>query len=81
VPCTESTESRDRGGPADTTAAVYGQLAGAVYGEHGIPGSWRAKLACRQLIESYADRLASASFGLELHRAMKDIEYTKECSK
>ncbi len=69
------------GDDADTTAAVYGQLAGAVYGEHGIPGSWRAKLACRQLIESYADRLASASFGLELHRAMKDIEYTKECSK
>jgi ADP-ribosylglycohydrolase len=69
------------GDDADTTAAVYGQLAGAVYGEHAIPGSWMAKLTCRQLIESYADRLASASFGLALHRVMKDTDNTKECSK
>jgi ADP-ribosylglycohydrolase len=26
---------------ADTTGAVYGQLAGAFYGEQGIPESWR----------------------------------------
>lgn len=45
------------GDDADTTAAVYGQLAGAFYGEQEIPDSWRSKLAHRQLIESLAERL------------------------
>jgi ADP-ribosyl-[dinitrogen reductase] hydrolase len=45
------------GDDADTTGAVFGQLAGAYYGEKGIPQSWRAKLACRELIESLAERL------------------------
>ena len=31
------------GDDADTTAAVYGQLAGAYYGEEGIPAEWRVK--------------------------------------
>ncbi|HBY77548.1 MAG TPA: ADP-ribosylglycohydrolase, partial [Cyanobacteria bacterium UBA11148] len=39
------------GDDADTTGAVYGQLAGAFYGEQGIPQSWRDKLAYRDLIE------------------------------
>ncbi|HEY9671306.1 MAG TPA: ADP-ribosylglycohydrolase family protein [Waterburya sp.] len=42
---------------ADTTAAVYGQLAGAFYGEQGIPESWRSQLVRSQLIESMADNL------------------------
>ncbi|MCH7746373.1 MAG: ADP-ribosylglycohydrolase family protein [Chloroflexi bacterium] len=42
------------GDDADTTAAVYGQLGGAFYGEEGIPVSWRSKLAYRGLIESLA---------------------------
>ena len=46
------------GDDADTTAAVYGQLAGAHYGERGIPEHWRKRLAQRELIESFADRLA-----------------------
>ena len=29
------------GDDADTTGAVYGQLAGAFYGDRGIPESWR----------------------------------------
>ena len=33
------------GEDADTTGAVYGQIAGAFYGEDGIPAEWRAKLA------------------------------------
>lgn len=33
------------GGDADTTAAVAGQLAGALYGASGIPEEWLAKLA------------------------------------
>lgn len=45
------------GDDADTTAAVYGQLAGAYYGEQGIPESWRAKLALRETIISFADQL------------------------
>ncbi len=45
------------GDDADTTAAVYGQLAGAYYGEHDIPASWRARLALRETIENLAERL------------------------
>ncbi len=45
------------GSDADTTGAVYGQLAGGFYGEEGIPADWRAKLAMRELIEEFADRL------------------------
>jgi ADP-ribosyl-[dinitrogen reductase] hydrolase len=33
------------GEDADTTGAVYGQLAGAYYGASGIPDAWRGRLA------------------------------------
>lgn len=42
------------GQDADTTAAIYGQLAGAFYGLEGIPPAWREKLAHRDTIESLA---------------------------
>jgi ADP-ribosylglycohydrolase len=45
------------GGDADTTGAVYGQLAGAIYGETGISKPWRAKLAFAERIEQLANRL------------------------
>ena len=45
------------GEDADTTGAIYGQLAGAFYGEESIPRSWRLRLAHRLLIEYFADRL------------------------
>jgi ADP-ribosylglycohydrolase len=45
------------GADADTTGAVYGQLAGAIYDEAAIPESWKQNLACRELIERYADKL------------------------
>ncbi|ASA25956.1 ADP-ribosylglycohydrolase family protein [Paenibacillus donghaensis] len=45
------------GDDADTTGAVYGQIAGAYYGLDGLPASWREKLAMRELIENYAVRL------------------------
>ena len=45
------------GDDADTTAAIYGQLAGAFYGEEAIPESWRSSLARRVLIEDLAERL------------------------
>jgi ADP-ribosylglycohydrolase len=45
------------GNDADTTGAIYGQLAGAYYGYKNIPESWCQKLAHRALIESYAEKL------------------------
>ena len=45
------------GDDADTTGAIYGQLAGAYYGEDGIPEEWRSKLARRDLIEGFGQRL------------------------
>lgn len=45
------------GSDADTTGAVYGQIAGAFYGEQGIPKRWRQIIARRDLIESMADNL------------------------
>jgi ADP-ribosylglycohydrolase len=47
------------GDDADTTGAVYGQLAGAYYGAGGIPETWRARIAFRELIEQYADQLGA----------------------
>lgn len=47
------------GDDADTTAAIYGQLAGAFYGEPGIPEQWRKLLSMREFIESLADRIYS----------------------
>ncbi len=51
------------GDDADTTAAVYGQLAGAYYGESGIPARWLANLAHRSLITQFADDLYDLSRG------------------
>lgn len=48
------------GDDADTTAAICGQLAGAVYGVGGIPPQWLAKLTLRAEIETLADRLLAA---------------------
>jgi ADP-ribosyl-[dinitrogen reductase] hydrolase len=45
------------GDDADTTGAVFGQLAGAYHGEPGIPREWRDRLAMRDLIASMAERL------------------------
>jgi ADP-ribosyl-[dinitrogen reductase] hydrolase len=42
------------GDDADTTGAVYGQLAGAYYGEDEIPEAWRRKVAHVELIKSFA---------------------------
>lgn len=44
-------------GDADTTAAIAGQLAGALYGQSAIPDDWRDRLACREQIEKAARSL------------------------
>jgi ADP-ribosyl-[dinitrogen reductase] hydrolase len=43
------------GDDADTTGAVYGQLAGAFYSETGIPTRWLSKLAYKEKIIEMAD--------------------------
>lgn len=45
------------GEDADTTGAVYGQLAGAYYGVDAIPGEWRSQLARGDDIARLADAL------------------------
>jgi len=45
------------GNDADTTGAVYGQLAGAFYGLEGIPESWRNKIAYAEKVLSFSDQL------------------------
>lgn len=45
------------GDDADTTAAICGQVAGAYYGESGIPQKWLKKLVMRKDISMLADRL------------------------
>ena len=48
------------GEDADTTAAVCGQIAGAFYGEEGIPAEWRTRVAMRDQILALADQLYEA---------------------
>lgn len=47
------------GDDADTTAAVCGQLAGAYYGESGMPSHWLEKLAKVDLIREMSNKLNS----------------------
>lgn len=51
------------GEDADSTGAVYGQIAGAYYGADGIPPGWVSKLAMRELIEQRATELHALAFG------------------
>ena len=45
------------GDDADTTGAVCGQLAGACWGESGIPDEWREGLARKDMIEKAMEGL------------------------
>lgn len=49
------------GDDADTTAAITGQLAGAIYGIEGLPDGWLDKLAWRDQIFAKASALFKAS--------------------
>jgi ADP-ribosylglycohydrolase len=48
------------GDDADTTGAIYGQLAGAFWGEEGIPVAWRERLHDAAELRRLADALADA---------------------
>lgn len=57
------------GDDADTTAAIAGQLAGALYGVEGIPARWRERVAMRDEILGLADALeALATRATPRHR-------------
>ena len=45
------------GDDADTTGAIYGQLAGAFYGLDGIPDRFKDKIAMKELIMSYVEAM------------------------
>jgi ADP-ribosylglycohydrolase len=49
------------GDDADTTAAIYGQIAGAHYGESAIPQEWRGRLALKDLIDRYAESIIATA--------------------
>ena len=49
------------GADADTTGAVYGQIAGAYFGKQGIPERWLTNLAWRPTILDLAHRLFDSS--------------------
>ena len=48
-------------GDSDSTGAIAGNLAGAIYRVEAIPGRWLENLECRTLIEAIADDLLSFS--------------------
>ena len=47
------------GDDADTTGAIYGQIAGAYYGVDAIPAEWRARITRGEEIVAMAERLAA----------------------
>ena len=49
------------GNDADTTGAVYGQLAGAFHGALGIPKPWLRRLAFPLMMETLAEKLCDAA--------------------
>lgn len=57
------------GDDADTTGAVYGQLAGAFYGETGIPTRWLSKLAYKEKIIKMAD---------DIYRLSRELKEQKQ---
>ncbi|MBP8168448.1 MAG: ADP-ribosylglycohydrolase family protein [Azonexus sp.] len=51
------------GDDADTTAAIVGQIAGAFYGEAGIPAAWLQTLAMGEMIGDFAEGLLRRGAG------------------
>ena len=51
------------GDDADTTGAVYGQLAGVLFGRKAIPPHWRGQVSLRDTILALADSLYRQALG------------------
>ena len=47
------------GDDADTTGAIYGQIAGAYYGEQGIPFPWRNRVSLGKLIHHMGEKISN----------------------
>lgn len=62
------------GHDADTTAAIYGQIAGAFYGVDSIPMDWRKKVMFSSLIQLFTDELLSLSDHIQLPTLPKSTE-------
>lgn len=54
------------GDDADTTGAIYGQLAGALYGLGGIPAHWREAVHLGEELVALADSLHALSASVDL---------------
>jgi ADP-ribosyl-[dinitrogen reductase] hydrolase len=61
------------GQDADTTGAVYGQIAGAHYGAAGIPTSWREKVTFLEMIESFSREILALAHAPEERDTRDDI--------
>lgn len=55
------------GDDADTTAAITGQIAGAYYGNEGIPAKWLERLCMRTEIDAMAKKLFELSQAKNRH--------------
>jgi ADP-ribosyl-[dinitrogen reductase] hydrolase len=53
------------GEDADTTAAITGQLAGAIWGADSIPAAWLERLGWAQRIRKMAEGLVSFSLAAD----------------
>ncbi|PKH03106.1 hypothetical protein CXF72_07930 [Psychromonas sp. MB-3u-54] len=62
------------GDDADTTAAIFGQLAGAFYGIEQLPEHWLRKLAWRDKLEQTAEFLALTPPFSQLQDIMNDFK-------
>ena len=51
----------NRGGDADLAGALYGQLAGALWGIEAIPAAWRGAIRRAAALREMADRLLAAA--------------------
>jgi ADP-ribosyl-[dinitrogen reductase] hydrolase len=59
------------GEDSDTTAAVYGQIAGARYGSGGIPAAWLERLAEADLLGERARALHRLAMGADVAKPRK----------
>jgi ADP-ribosylglycohydrolase len=69
------------GNDADSTAAVYGQIAGAYYGVSGIPSEWYNKLSVRPLLDAFMNEIEvlSNNSAYKTTKPSADYEYVHKC--
>ena len=69
------------GNDADTTGAVCGQLAGAFWGEDGIPDEWREGLARQDMIEKALAGLLPPAISAPITSGSKDSAKSSSIEK